>query len=42
MLRESMPGAKADMTTDDVARTALFLAHEAPAALTGSCIDVFG
>jgi 3-oxoacyl-[acyl-carrier protein] reductase len=42
MLRESMPGAKADMTPDDIARTALFLAHEAPAALTGTCIDVFG
>ncbi|HWU90692.1 MAG TPA: SDR family NAD(P)-dependent oxidoreductase [Kofleriaceae bacterium] len=42
MLRESMPGARADMTPDDVARTALFLAHEAPPALTGACIDVFG
>jgi 3-oxoacyl-[acyl-carrier protein] reductase len=42
MLRESMPGAKADMTPDDIARTALFLAHEAPPALTGACIDVFG
>ena len=42
MLRESMPGARPDMTPDDIARTALFLAHEAPAALTGTCIDVFG
>lgn len=42
MLRESMPGARADMTPDDVARTALFLAVDAPEALTGACIDVFG
>ena len=27
---------------EEVARVALFLAVEAPAALTGSCIDVFG
>ena len=42
MLREGMPGARPDMTPDDIARTVLFLAHGAPAALTGSCIDVFG
>jgi NAD(P)-dependent dehydrogenase (short-subunit alcohol dehydrogenase family) len=42
MLRESMPGARADMSPDDIARTALFLAVEAPEALTGACIDVFG
>ncbi len=42
MLREGMPGARPDMTPDDIARTALFLAHEAPEALTGACIDVFG
>lgn len=42
MLREGMPGASPDMTPDDVARTALFLAHEAPSALTGACIDVYG
>jgi NAD(P)-dependent dehydrogenase (short-subunit alcohol dehydrogenase family) len=42
MLREGMPGARPDMTPDDVARTALFLAHAAPAALTGACIDVYG
>lgn len=29
------------MTPDDIARTALFLAADAPAALTGACIDVF-
>lgn len=42
MLRESMPGLRPDMSPDDIARTALFLAHEAPEALTGACIDVFG
>jgi NAD(P)-dependent dehydrogenase (short-subunit alcohol dehydrogenase family) len=42
MLREGMPGASPDMTPDDIARTALFLAHAAPSALTGSCIDVYG
>jgi 3-oxoacyl-[acyl-carrier protein] reductase len=30
------------MSPDDVAGVALWLASEAPAALTGSCIDVFG
>jgi NAD(P)-dependent dehydrogenase (short-subunit alcohol dehydrogenase family) len=42
MLREGLPDARPDMTPDDIARTALFLACEAPEALTGSCIDVFG
>jgi NAD(P)-dependent dehydrogenase (short-subunit alcohol dehydrogenase family) len=42
MLRAGLPGAEPDMTPDDIAATALFLAADAPAALTGSCIDVFG
>jgi NAD(P)-dependent dehydrogenase (short-subunit alcohol dehydrogenase family) len=42
MLKEGLPGARPDMTPDDIARTALFLAHGAPEALTGACIDVFG
>jgi NAD(P)-dependent dehydrogenase (short-subunit alcohol dehydrogenase family) len=42
MLREGMPGASPDMSPDDIARTALFLAQAAPLALTGACIDVFG
>jgi NAD(P)-dependent dehydrogenase (short-subunit alcohol dehydrogenase family) len=42
MLREGMPGASPDMSPDDIARTALFLAHAAPSALTGACIDVYG
>jgi 3-oxoacyl-[acyl-carrier protein] reductase len=42
MLREGLPGQEPDMTPDDIARTALFLAADAPTALTGACIDVFG
>lgn len=42
MLREGMPGARPDMSPDDIAKTALFLAHAAPQALTGACIDVYG
>jgi len=42
MLREGMPGASPVMSPDDIARTALFLAHAAPPALTGACIDVYG
>jgi NAD(P)-dependent dehydrogenase (short-subunit alcohol dehydrogenase family) len=42
MLKVGMPGGTAKMTAEDVARVALFLAAEAPVALTGSCIDVFG
>lgn len=42
MLREGMPDARPDMSPDDVAKTALFLAHAAPSALTGACIDVYG
>jgi NAD(P)-dependent dehydrogenase (short-subunit alcohol dehydrogenase family) len=42
MLREGIPDARPDMTPDDIARTVLFLATEAPDALTGACIDVYG
>jgi NAD(P)-dependent dehydrogenase (short-subunit alcohol dehydrogenase family) len=42
MLREGMPGARPAMTPDDIARTALFLAADAPAAMTGTCVDIFG
>jgi NAD(P)-dependent dehydrogenase (short-subunit alcohol dehydrogenase family) len=42
MLRVGRPGAKADMSPEDVARVVLYLAAEAPVALTGSCVDVFG
>ncbi len=42
MLKTGMPGGQPRMTADDVARVALFLAADAPPALTGACIDVFG
>jgi len=42
MLRHGHPDATPDMSPDDIAMTALFLAATAPAALTGACIDVFG
>jgi NAD(P)-dependent dehydrogenase (short-subunit alcohol dehydrogenase family) len=42
MLREGLPEASPEMTPDDIARTALFLAHAAPSALTGACINVYG
>lgn len=42
MLQQGMPGAVPAMSSDDIARVALFLATQAPLALTGACIDVFG
>ena len=42
MLQIGMPGAKPDMSPEDVAGVVLYLAAEAPPALTGSCVDVFG
>ncbi len=42
MLAIGQPGAKPDMTPAEVARVALFLAADAPAAMTGQCVDVFG
>jgi NAD(P)-dependent dehydrogenase (short-subunit alcohol dehydrogenase family) len=42
MLQVGMPGGKPRMTADEVARVAMFLAADAPPAMTGSCIDVFG
>lgn len=41
MLAMGRPGAKPDMTPMDVARTALYLAADAPAVMTGRCVDVF-
>jgi NAD(P)-dependent dehydrogenase (short-subunit alcohol dehydrogenase family) len=42
MLKIGMPGGTARMSPEEVARVALFLAADAPPALTGACIDVFG
>ena len=46
MLKEGLPGVKPDMTPDDIASTAMYLALPpplgAPDALTGTCIDVYG
>jgi NAD(P)-dependent dehydrogenase (short-subunit alcohol dehydrogenase family) len=42
MLKIGMPGGTANMTPGDVARVAVFLAADAPVALNGACIDVFG
>jgi 3-hydroxybutyrate dehydrogenase len=42
MLRVGMPGARPDMTPEDIAGVVLYLCAAAPPALTGSCVDVFG
>jgi 3-oxoacyl-[acyl-carrier protein] reductase len=42
MLRVGMPGARPDMSPEDVANVVIYLAAYAPPALTGSCVDVFG
>jgi NAD(P)-dependent dehydrogenase (short-subunit alcohol dehydrogenase family) len=42
MLQAGLPGAKPDMSPEDVAGVVLYLAAEAPHVLTGSCVDVFG
>jgi len=42
MLRVGMPGARPDMSPEDVASVVLYLCAFAPPALTGSCVDVFG
>lgn len=42
MLKIGMPGGTPNMNAEEVGRVAMFLAAQAPLALTGSCIDVFG
>jgi NAD(P)-dependent dehydrogenase (short-subunit alcohol dehydrogenase family) len=42
MLRVGRPGATADMSPEDVAGVVLYLATQAPLAMTGACVDVFG
>jgi 3-oxoacyl-[acyl-carrier protein] reductase len=42
MLTQGLPGAKPDMTPTEVAQVVLFLAADAPATMTGQCLDIFG
>jgi NAD(P)-dependent dehydrogenase (short-subunit alcohol dehydrogenase family) len=42
MLAQGMPGGVPKMSTRDVANVALFLAAQAPGAMTGACLDVWG
>jgi NAD(P)-dependent dehydrogenase (short-subunit alcohol dehydrogenase family) len=42
MLKIGMPGGAPRMAPAEIAATARFLAAEAPVALTGACLDVFG
>jgi NAD(P)-dependent dehydrogenase (short-subunit alcohol dehydrogenase family) len=42
MLREGRPDLTPVMSADDVARTIVWLAAEAPAAMTGACVEIFG
>jgi len=42
MLAIGRPGAKPEMTPAEVARVVLFLAADAPATMTGHCLDIFG
>lgn len=41
MLEQGMPGARPDMSPEDIATVALYLAIEAPDAMTGQCIDIW-
>ncbi|MGH9333970.1 MAG: SDR family NAD(P)-dependent oxidoreductase, partial [Vicinamibacteria bacterium] len=42
MLQQGLPGARPDMEPEDVASIVLFLATDAPDAMTGASLDVFG
>jgi 3-oxoacyl-[acyl-carrier protein] reductase len=42
MLRQGLPGAQPHMNPDDVASLILYLATEAPPAMTGTAVDMFG
>jgi 3-oxoacyl-[acyl-carrier protein] reductase len=42
MLRKGLPGAEPDMSPEAVASLILYLATEAPVAMTGTAIDMFG
>jgi 3-oxoacyl-[acyl-carrier protein] reductase len=42
MLAKGLPGAKPQMTPEEVAALIIYLATDAPAALTGTVIDMYG
>ena len=42
MLRQGLPGAEPDMEPDDVSNVIVYLATDAPEAMTGAAVDVFG
>jgi 3-oxoacyl-[acyl-carrier protein] reductase len=42
MLQKGLPGAKPQMTAEQVAALIVYLAVDAPAAMTGAVIDMFG
>lgn len=42
MLQKGLPGAKPQMSSEEVAALITYLATDAPAALTGAVIDMFG
>jgi hypothetical protein len=42
MLQLGIPGATPDMEPEDVASVIVYLGTEAPDAMTGAAIDVFG
>jgi NAD(P)-dependent dehydrogenase (short-subunit alcohol dehydrogenase family) len=42
MLRKGLPGTEPQMSPEAVASFLLYLATDAPAALTGAAIDMFG
>ncbi|MDF1563208.1 MAG: SDR family NAD(P)-dependent oxidoreductase [Deltaproteobacteria bacterium] len=42
MLKQGVPGLQPDMSPAEVARTILFLSKDAPLAMTGSAVEIFG
>jgi 3-oxoacyl-[acyl-carrier protein] reductase len=42
MLQQGLPGADPDMEPEDVASVIVYLGIEAPDAMTGAAVDVFG
>jgi 3-oxoacyl-[acyl-carrier protein] reductase len=42
MLQQGLPGALPDMEPEDVASVIVYLGTEAPDAMTGAAVDVFG